>query len=86
LTARALLVAWLALMVLAVGSFMLSFAHLGRLGLPAALLIAMVKAVIVVTVFMELAVEKPAVRLTLIASVAFLALLVAFVLADLATR
>jgi caa(3)-type oxidase subunit IV len=73
-------------MVLAAGSFMLSFAHLGRLGLPAALLIAAVKAAIVFTVFMELAVEKPAVRIALITALVFLVLLLGFVLADLATR
>jgi cytochrome c oxidase subunit 4 len=75
-----------ALIVLAVVSFLLSLANLGRIGVPVALAIAALKAALVALVFMELIVEKLTFRLVLILVVLFFALLIGGVWADIDTR
>jgi cytochrome c oxidase subunit IV len=85
-SARALLYTWVSLVALAAASFALSFAHLGSLNVPVALLIAAAKAALVALVFMELAVERLSIRLISGTAVAFIAILLFFVLADLHTR
>ena len=57
--ARTYGIVWLALMLLGAASFGLSFLPLGELQTPAALAIALVKAVLVGTYFMHLIVDWP---------------------------
>ncbi len=85
-SARGLLVALGALLLLAALSLGFRFAHLGAVGYPVALGIAAVKATIVVIVFMEIGGERPTVRLAWCAGVALVALMVGLVLVDVATR
>ena len=85
-SARALLVSWLALMALAGLSLGLRFAHLGGFGMPAALAIAGVKAVVVGLVFMELAFEKPSIRIAFAAGLLMVALMLALMIGDVVTR
>ena len=77
---------WAGLLALTATSFALSYAHLGGLGTPVALGIALLKATLVALVFMELLVEPFTVRVTLVAGFAFVVLLVFFVVADVVTR
>jgi cytochrome c oxidase subunit 4 len=83
---RRLVFAWIALLALAGLSFAASFVHLGRLGLPAAIAIALVKALVVIAVFMELANERGSVRLTVAAAIALLVVFVSLASIDPATR
>lgn len=76
----------LALLGLTLGSFALSYVHLGRWSIPVALGIAALKATLVITIFMELAVEKLTVKLSLVAGFVFVFLLVGLMAADVATR
>lgn len=85
-SARTLSWTWLALLVLAGASFALSYAHLGGAGVPVALGIAAVKATLVVLVFMELSSEPFTVRITLVAGVLFVLLLLGFTVGDVLTR
>jgi cytochrome c oxidase subunit 4 len=85
-SARALFVTWLTLMVLAALSLGLRFAHLGSLGMLAALGIAAVKAVLVGLVFMELAFEKPSIRFAFAAGLFMIGLMLALMIADVVTR
>jgi caa(3)-type oxidase subunit IV len=85
-SARGLLFTWVGLMALAGASFALRFAHLGTLGMPAALAIAAVKVVLVGLVFMELAFEKPSVRLAFAAGLMMIAVMLALMIADVVTR
>jgi cytochrome c oxidase subunit 4 len=77
---------WGGLIALTATSFGLSYAHLGALGIPVALGIALIKASLVVLVFMELLVEPFTVRVTLVTAFALVVLLVFFVVADVVTR
>jgi cytochrome c oxidase subunit IV len=83
---RTTFVTWLALLALTWVSFGVSYVHLGALNIPIALAIASVKATLVVAIFMELAVEKFSVKLTLVMSFVFVALLIGLMVADVATR
>jgi cytochrome c oxidase subunit IV len=85
-SARGLFLTWAALMALAALSFGLRFAHLGALGMVAALGIAAVKAVLVGLVFMELAFEKPSIRLAFAAGLLMIAVMLALMIADVVTR
>jgi cytochrome c oxidase subunit 4 len=85
-SARSLFVTWLALMVLAGVSLALRFAHLGGLGFHIALGIAVLKAVLVALVFMELAYEKPMMRFAFVTGVTLLVIMVVFMIADVLTR
>jgi cytochrome c oxidase subunit 4 len=83
---RATLLTLLALLGLTALSFALSYVHLGALNIPVAIAIAAVKATLVVTVFMELAVEKFTVKVSLIMGFVFAALLIGLMVADVVTR
>ena len=83
---RRLFLTWLSLMVLATVSFCLRFAHLGNLGMLAALGIAAVKAVLVGLVFMELAWERPSIRYAFAAGLLMIAFLLSLMIADVLTR
>jgi cytochrome c oxidase subunit 4 len=85
-SARALFFTWLVLMVLAGTSLALRFAHLGDLGAGVALGIALVKAVLVGLVFMELLFEKPSVRLAFAAGLVMVSILIGLMVADVVTR
>jgi cytochrome c oxidase subunit 4 len=76
----------LALLGLTAASFTLSYVHLGALNIPIALVIAALKATLVVTIFMELAVEKFTVKLSLVIGFVFVILLIGLMVADVATR
>jgi cytochrome c oxidase subunit 4 len=77
---------WLALLALTGVSFGVSYIHLGTLNIPVALGIASIKAILVVLIFMELAIEKFSVQVTLVVSFVFVALLIGLMVADVATR
>jgi cytochrome c oxidase subunit 4 len=83
---RTTFVTWLALLALTWVSFGVSYVHLGALNIPIALAIASVKATLVIAIFMELAVEKFSVKVTLVMSFVFVALLIGLMVADVATR
>jgi cytochrome c oxidase subunit IV len=78
--------AWITLLFLTAASFALSYVHLGVLNIPIALLIAGIKGTLVFLIFMELAVEKFTVKLTLAVSVLFVLLLVTLMVGDVVTR
>jgi cytochrome c oxidase subunit 4 len=79
LTGAALLALWAA-------SFGLSYVALGSWALPVALAIAVVKAVLVVLVFMELLHASLSIKLTILAALALLLTLIGLMVADIATR
>ena len=78
--------AWVALVVLAAASFLLSEAHLGAAGLPVAFGIAAAKAAIVVIAFMHFTRARASVRLTAFTGLVLFGLLVGLAAADIATR
>jgi cytochrome c oxidase subunit 4 len=77
---------WIALVVLATVTLVLSRAVTGGWGLVVALAIATAKAVLVVAFFMHLASSRPIHRIVFAVAIAFLVLLVIGVLADVGTR
>ena len=79
LTAAALIALWGA-------SFGLSYVDLGRASLAVALVIAALKAVLVVLVFMELLREKTSVKLAAASALLTITIFVTLVAADVATR
>jgi cytochrome c oxidase subunit 4 len=83
---RALAATFAALMALALLSFLLSFAELGRFATAIAMVIAAAKATLVALFFMELVAERFTIRIVLVTAVAWLLLLLGFMLADIATR
>jgi cytochrome c oxidase subunit 4 len=83
---KRLFLAWLSLMSLAGLSFGVSLLHLGRFGLPVAILIAVVKAFVVLAIFMELALDRGSVRLVAATAVALLVVFVGLAASDPATR
>jgi cytochrome c oxidase subunit IV len=85
-SARGLFVTWLALMLLAGLSLFFRFQYMGAWGMPVALGIAAAKAILVVLVFMELAFEKPSVRLAFAAGALMVALMLTLMVADVVTR
>jgi cytochrome c oxidase subunit 4 len=85
-SSAALLFNLLALLVLAGVSLALRFAHLGNLGMPVAMGIALVKAVLVGLVFMELAFEKPSIRFAFAAGLLMVAIMLGLMIADVMTR
>jgi cytochrome c oxidase subunit 4 len=85
-SAPAYIVVWLALVVLATVTLLVSRAPIGDWGIVAALAIASLKAGLVLAFFMHLA-HGPAVhRLVICVAIGFVVLLVAGVLADVGTR
>jgi caa(3)-type oxidase subunit IV len=85
-SARALLAAWIGIVLLGALSLGLRFAHLGGLGFAVALGIAIVQAGLLALFFMDLWYEVATVRLAFGASLALLAILLALVAADVLTR
>jgi cytochrome c oxidase subunit 4 len=85
-SARGLAFTAIALFVLAGTSLALRFAHLGGAGFPVAMAIAAAKAILVAIFFMEIATEKPTIGIAFVTGFAMLAILVAFVVADIVTR
>ncbi|HEX3868611.1 MAG TPA: cytochrome C oxidase subunit IV family protein [Gemmatimonadaceae bacterium] len=79
-------VVWIALVVLATGTLLLSRLDLGAGNFVIAMAIATAKAALVVAVFMHLARGKGLHRLALAVAVAFVLLLLGGVLADVGTR
>jgi len=86
MTSRALLLTFIALLVLAAASFGLSFVHLGRFGMAAALFVSVIKATLVVLIFMELVHESFASKAALVTAVAFIALIVSLMIGDVEKR
>jgi cytochrome c oxidase subunit 4 len=85
-SALGLFLTWVALLALAALSLLLASAHLGAAALPAALGLAAAKASLVALFFMELRGARFTLRLSLVAAVAFIALLSGLMSADVATR
>jgi cytochrome c oxidase subunit 4 len=77
---------WAALVVLATATLLLSRAVTGGWGLVVAFIIALSKAVLVAAFFMHLRGGRPIHRIVFVIAMAFLALLVVGVLADVGTR
>ncbi|HEY4159159.1 MAG TPA: cytochrome C oxidase subunit IV family protein [Polyangiaceae bacterium] len=84
--ARKLALAGLALLALAGLSFGLSYLRLAAWALPIALLIAVAKASLVLSCFMEFWREAVSVRLAALTALVMLLLLATFTIADVATR
>ncbi len=82
----AYLVIWLVLLGLTALTFALSGAPLGAWHVPVALLIAATKSALVLAFFMHLKDHSPVNRAFFLLSLVFVALLIAGVLADVATR
>jgi cytochrome c oxidase subunit IV len=85
-SARALLLTLLVLLMLAGASLVFRFAHLGDFSFPVALGIALVKAILVALVFMEITMEKPTVRFAFAACLCLFALMIALIVGDILTR
>ena len=79
-------ITWVALVVLAVLTFLLSRANLGSFQVPVALIIAFIKGALVVVIFMHLLEHKPSNRIFFIVAVLFIVLLVSLTTADVSTR
>lgn len=85
-SARGLLLTLVALLLLAGISLAMRFEHLGTAGYVVALGIAVVKAVLVAVFFMEILVERVTVRIAFGTCLSLVALLLAFVVADVLSR
>jgi cytochrome c oxidase subunit 4 len=83
---KAVLVTGAAVLALWVASFVISYVPLGGAALVVALGIAALKAALVALFFMELVRGSLSVKLTIASAVALTAILIAFMLADIATR
>ena len=83
---RALLLTLVVLLVLAGMSLAFRFAHLGDFSFPVALGIAVIKAVLVAIVFMEITLEKNTARFAFAACLSLFALMVALLVGDILTR
>jgi cytochrome c oxidase subunit 4 len=83
---RALLLTLLVLLLLAGASLVFRFAHLGDFSFPVALGIALIKAILVALVFMEITMEKPTVRFAFAACLSLFALMLALIVGDILTR
>ncbi len=86
LTARTYTLTFVALVVLTSLSFALSYRHLGALEMPAAILIAIIKASLVGLFFMGLVEEPPSSRLAILSGLLFVVLMLSFAVADVLTR
>lgn len=83
---KAMVVTGGVLLALWAASFALSYVALGAWALPVALVIALGKAALVASFFMELPHESLSIKLTVLATVALLVTLIAFMIADISTR
>ena len=80
------LVVWLALLGLTALTYLTGSMHLGAWALPVALTIAAVKSALVAVIFMHLNESSGATRLVFATALVFVALLIFFTVADVATR
>jgi cytochrome c oxidase subunit 4 len=80
------LVVWIALLALTALSLVLSLAHLGPVDVAVSLLIAAAKTALVLLFFMHLAEERFSVVMMPLVAVFFVALLLALLVTDVATR
>jgi cytochrome c oxidase subunit IV len=80
------LAVWSALVVLTATTYAVSRLDLGQLNFPIAMAIAVLKSSLVVVFFMHLLQHAPANRIVFATAFIFVALLMTFTLADLATR
>jgi caa(3)-type oxidase subunit IV len=85
-SALRLLLTGAALLLLAAASFSASFMHWGRLALPLALSFSVVKASLVLSIFMGLSRERASIKLAGLSALLLVGLLVGFVAADVSTR
>lgn len=85
-SALAYVVVWIALIVLATVSLLLSDVVVGSGGLALSLIIATIKAALVAAFFMHLAHGRAVHRMAFAVAIAFLLLLVLGVIADVGTR
>ena len=79
-------VVWGALLVFTAVTYITGSMHLGGWALPIALAIACVKSALVALIFMHLKESSGATRLVFVTALIFLALLLFFTVADVATR
>jgi cytochrome c oxidase subunit 4 len=77
---------WAALMLLLTLTLVIAYVPMGLVTPAAGILIAFVKAGLVILLFMELAKARPLIRLAAMAGVVFLAVLFALTLADVLSR
>jgi len=86
MTARAAIISWAVLMGLLTATVLLSFVPMGAGNLAASLLIATMKAAIIMAVFMKLGSHAPLHRLAVAMLAIWLALLIGLTFADYMTR
>jgi cytochrome c oxidase subunit 4 len=79
-------VVWIALLVCTALTYLTGTQHIGKWALPLALTIATFKAALVAVIFMHLRESSGATRLVFVTALIFVALLLTFTLADVATR
>jgi cytochrome c oxidase subunit 4 len=79
-------IVWIALVALLTLTLVLAYAPLGPFNGPVSLLIAALKAALVLTVYMELKDGRPLLRLIAFVPVAFVCVLFSLTLADVLTR
>ncbi len=77
---------WAALLLLLLLSLVLAYVPMGYFTPAAGIVIAFIKASLVILLFMELAKSRPLIRLAALAGVVFLAALFALTLADVLSR
>ncbi|WP_426435566.1 cytochrome C oxidase subunit IV family protein [Bradyrhizobium genosp. P] len=77
---------WISLLLLLILSLALAYVPMGVFTLTAGIVIAFVKAGLVVLLFMELAKSKPLIQLAAVSGAVFLTALFALTLADVLTR
>ena len=79
-------VVWIALLACTALTYLTGTAHLGKWALPLAMTIAVFKSSLVAIIFMHLRESSGATRLVFVTSLVFVALLLFFTVADVATR
>jgi cytochrome c oxidase subunit 4 len=77
---------WIALLIFTAITYFTGTAHLGEWALPLALFIAAIKSTMVALIFMHLRESSGATRLVFATALVFVALLLFFTVADVATR
>jgi cytochrome c oxidase subunit 4 len=85
-TPRSFFLVFAGLMVLAASSYALSFAPIGSISVPVAMLISASKALLVVLFFMELVGQRFFNRFVVVAAVVLLSTLISLMAADVLTR
>lgn len=80
------LIVWVVLLVFTAVTYITGTMHLGAWALPIALLIAGIKSTLVALIFMHLKESSGATRVVFVTALIFVALLLFFTVADVATR